>query len=156
MPSLIERRPTIKVREIFYRGGIAIFPLPDNWIEEYEPSGGGTFYEDAAHGGTLRLNVLGFDFNTNSATRFGEYQPFRDGLHIKTTKEQFVEDDDECILLSWQIGYDVGDNHFRIANFTYTIEAMAFRGEQAQYELSVIEMILKMAEFGRELGEAGV
>ena len=42
-----------------------------------------------------------------------------------------------------------------IANFSYTIEADRFRGEQAQYEIGVVKMILKMAEFGRELGEAG-
>lgn len=155
-PRLAERDATINAKEICYRGGIVIFPLPENWIEEYEPSGGGTFFEDAPQSGTLRLNVLDFDFDANSETRFDSYQPFRDGLHIKTAKEQFVEDDDECILLSWQIGYDVGGNRFRIANFTYTIEAAKFRGEQALYELSVIKMILKMAEFGRELGETGV
>ena len=67
----------------------------------------------------------------------------------------FVEDGDDCILLSWQIRYAVGDAYYRIANFTYTVEAADFRGEQAQYEISVIKMILKMAEFGRELGETG-
>ena len=58
-------------------------------------------------------------------------------------------------MLSWQIGFPVGDSNFRIANFTYTVEANQFRSEQAQYDISVVKMILKMAKFGRELGVTG-
>ena len=84
-----------------------------------------------------------------------DFEPFRDGLHLRTSKERFVEDGDECILLSWQIGIPVGEFYFRIANFTYTIEADRFRGKQAQYEIGIVKMVLKTAEFGRELGETG-
>ena len=145
---------TIKAKEINYRGGIAIFPLPEDWFEEYESSGGGTFYDTVPNSGTLRLNVLDFD-HPNGVTIPPDFEPFRDGLHIRTAKEQFTEDGISCILLSWQIGYPVGGFHFRIANFTYSIEADQFRGDQAQYEISVVKMILKMAEFGRELGVSG-
>ena len=120
----------------------------------YELSGGGTFYDDVPNSGTLRLNVLGFEY-LDGVTIPPDFEPFRDGLHLRTSKERFVEDGDECILLSWQIGFPVGEFNFRIANFTYTIEADRFRGTQAQYEIGVVKMILKMAEFGRELGETG-
>ena len=102
----------------------------------------------------MRLNVLGFEY-PDGVTVPSDFEPFRDGLHLRTSKKRFVEDGDECILLSWQIGFPVGEFSFRIANFSYTIEADRFRGEQAQYEIGVVKMILKMAEFGRELGEAG-
>ena len=153
-PSLADRGAAIKAKEIYYRGGIAIFPLPKDWIEAYEPSGGGTFYNDVPNSGTLRLNVLGFE-NPDGVTIPPNFEPFRDGLYLRTSKERFVEDGDDCILLSWQIGFPVGEFHFRIANFTYTIEAAMFRGEQAQYEISVVKTVLKMAEFGRELGLSG-
>ena len=98
--------------------------------------------------------MLGFTY-PNGVTIPTDFEPFRDGLYLRTAKERFVEDDDDFILLSWQIGYPVGGSHLRIANFTYTVEANQFRGEQAQYEISVVKMILKMAEFGREVGETG-
>ena len=152
--SLAERDVAIKAKEICYRGGIAIFPLPENWVEEYDPSGGGSFYDDAPNSGTLRLNILDFE-HPDGVTIPSDFEPFRDGLHLRTSKEQFTEDGDDCILLSWQIGFPVGDSNFRIANFTYTVEANQFRSEQAQYDISVVKMILKMAKFGRELGVTG-
>lgn len=144
----------MKAKEICYRGGIAIFPLPEDWVEEYEPSGGATFYDDVPNSGTLRLNILEFE-HSDGASPFPDFEPFRDGLQLRTSKEQFVEDGHHCILLSWQIGFVVGESHFRIANFTYTIEADQFRGKQAQYEIGVVKTVLRMAEFGRELGIIG-
>ena len=100
------------------------------------------------------MNVLGFE-HPDGVTIPPDFELFRDGLHLRTSKERFVEDGDDCILLSWQIGFPVGESYFRIANFTYTIEADQFRSEQAQYEISVVKTILKMAKFGRERGLSG-
>ena len=52
-----------KRKTISYRGGIARFNIPASWTEEYEPTGGATFYEDEPDSGTLRLNVLNFSSN---------------------------------------------------------------------------------------------
>ncbi|MBL8085918.1 MAG: hypothetical protein JNN26_25045, partial [Candidatus Obscuribacter sp.] len=49
------------MKTIVYRGGIVKFQIPSHWKEEYEEEGGGTFYEDSADSGTLRLNVLTFE-----------------------------------------------------------------------------------------------
>ncbi|HSI65722.1 MAG TPA: hypothetical protein VLE43_21530, partial [Candidatus Saccharimonadia bacterium] len=49
-----------ETKTVTYRGGVVVFDLPARWVEEYEPSGGGTFYEDTPQSGTLRLSVLGF------------------------------------------------------------------------------------------------
>jgi hypothetical protein len=48
------------LKPITYRGGIVRFEIPSDWIEEFETSGGGTFYENRPDSGTLRLNVLSF------------------------------------------------------------------------------------------------
>lgn len=48
-------------KTINYRGGVVTMEIPAHWKEEYEPKGGGTFYEDRADSGTLRLNVLTFE-----------------------------------------------------------------------------------------------
>src|SRR5438552_168389 len=45
-------------KTISYRGGIVTFRIPSHWREEYEPNGGGTFYDDNPDSATLRLNVI--------------------------------------------------------------------------------------------------
>ena len=65
----------VPLKTIEYRGGIARFQIPESWVEEYEPRGGGTFYEPGDDTGTLRINVLDFerkakDANSNP-TAFG-------------------------------------------------------------------------------------
>ena len=52
-----------RLKNICYRGGIACFEIPASWKEEYEPSGGATFYEDLPDSGTLRLNALSVSSN---------------------------------------------------------------------------------------------
>jgi hypothetical protein len=49
------------LKTVEYRGGVISFRIPNNWIEEYETDGGGTFYEDVEDSGTLRLNILTFE-----------------------------------------------------------------------------------------------
>jgi hypothetical protein len=48
------------MKHVEYRGGLVRFELPRHWVEEYEPNGGGTFYDEAVDAVTLRLNVLSF------------------------------------------------------------------------------------------------
>lgn len=146
------------MKEINYRGGIARFNIPVDWKEEYEPSGGGTFYKDGADTGTLRLNVLDFAKTDNTQhTPFESmgFEPFRDGLYIKTDKKRFTEDGVNCILLNWQVAYEVENDHYRIASFNHTIVENQFPSEQTKEELNIIGSILRDAEFGRRLGIAG-
>ena len=145
---------SIKAKEISYRGGVVVFPLPEDWKEEYEPSGGGTFYEDVPKSGTLHLNVLGFKTPSDAEIPKG-FKAFRDGLLLRIEKQIFEEDGEEWVLLSWQVGYKIDPHNFRIANFTYTIETALLETDQSRYEQSVVQTILELAEFGRELGETG-
>jgi hypothetical protein len=49
-----------RMKRLEYRGGLVRFELPSHWVEEYEPEGGGTFYDNTIEAVTLRLNVLSF------------------------------------------------------------------------------------------------
>lgn len=136
--------------------GIARFSIPVDWKEEYESSGGATFYEDVPNSGTLRLNVLGFRRNSDvgSFESLG-FKPFRDELYLKSESKNFTEEGVDCVLLNWSVGYDTEGDTYRIASFNHTIEAVHFRSEQTKREIKLIKWILKTAEFGRALGEAG-
>ena len=46
------------LKTINYRGGIITFQIPNDWVEEYEDVGGGTFYKPGDETGTLRVNVM--------------------------------------------------------------------------------------------------
>jgi hypothetical protein len=49
-----------RMKRLEYRGGLVRFELPSHWVEEYEPEGGGTFYDNTIEAVMLRLNVLSF------------------------------------------------------------------------------------------------
>lgn len=72
------------LKTIQYRGRVAEFVIPAHWHAEYEPTGGGTFYEDASESGTLRLNVLGFESTDTPAEQMAE-RAFRDGVIERTS-----------------------------------------------------------------------
>jgi len=46
------------MKTVHYRGVLVVFQLPEHWVEEYEPEGGGTFYDPDDASVTLRLNVI--------------------------------------------------------------------------------------------------
>ena len=46
------------MKEVRYRGGLITFSIPDHWQEQYEPDGGGTFFDAASESITLRVNVV--------------------------------------------------------------------------------------------------
>jgi hypothetical protein len=50
--------PDVKI--IDYRGGVIRFPVPRDWVEEYEPDGGGAFHAGRPDSPTLFVNLLTF------------------------------------------------------------------------------------------------
>lgn len=45
------------MKTVNYRGMLVVFQIPDHWVEEHDPNGGGTFYDPHDESVTLRLNV---------------------------------------------------------------------------------------------------
>jgi hypothetical protein len=91
---------------ITYRGGIAIFEVPNSWVEEYESKGGGTFYEPRDDSGTLRLNVLGFESENEPAPQMA-LSALRDAngrsaegfpLHYETREPKKMGNDSRFIV----------------------------------------------------------
>src|SRR5262245_36734912 len=117
-----------KLKMIKYRGGIAEFAIPSHWHEEYEPEGGGTFYDDSPDSGTLRLNVLTCESKDTPEEQMAA-TAFRDGTITTTTggfplrrKEKVVEEDSESLhVVSWEVAIPVPPKSLRLALFSYTI-----------------------------------
>jgi hypothetical protein len=156
------------LKTIQYRGGLARFQVPATWIEEYEPRGGGTFYEPGDDTGTLRINLL--DFKTQSNVSLSPPNAFElltrtrpasetEQLPNGTAISRYVAEADEAgehlLLYRWQIGICVSATHFRIVVFTYTIVAGQERSPQMQDELKLLNKLIISGEYPPLEGIAG-
>ena len=153
----------VPVKRICYRGGIARFDIPDSWEEDYEPSGGATFYEDEPDSGTLRLNVLTFSSNgTETGAEMvsgliakNGYRPLRDGLAF-TRETKLTEENGEQLQINyWRVAVPVEPDSVRIAVFSFTILAEQATEPSIRREIDLLESSIRAAEFSREQGVSG-
>jgi hypothetical protein len=152
-----------RLKNISYRGGIACFDIPASWKEEYEPSGGATFYEDRPDSGTLRLNVLSFSSNGKetgdqmvaSLIAKSGYKMLRDGLAIKQYVKSADEDGEALHIHHWEVAVPVDGCNARLAIFSYTILASQAKDKQIRQEVELLERCIHDGEFSREQGVSG-
>jgi hypothetical protein len=146
---------------ITYRGGIAIFEVPNSWVEEYESKGGGTFYEPRDDSGTLRLNVLGFESENEPAPQMA-LSALRDAngrsaegfpLHYETREAQ--ENGERLEIHRWQVAIPVLPHSLRVAIFSYTILSGQLGEPRIAEELGTIDASIRRATFSVEPGAAG-
>lgn len=151
------------LKTIRYRGGIANFEIPASWLEEFEPSGGGTFYEDRTDSGTLRLNVLSFTSNGKESgeemvagmiSRSG-YAEMHDGLAIMQEVESTDYDGEALCIHYWRIAIPVEDCSARLAIFSYTILASQADDLAMQQEIELLDRCIRHATFSRVAGVSG-
>jgi hypothetical protein len=121
-------------KTVQYRGALVQFELPDDWTEEYEPDGGGTFYPPNDESVTLRLNVLtleapaGLDqAGPEHVLGTGEFS----GLPVERLANSHVmcigpvnkteERGQPLDLHRWAVARSVPPDNVRLALFTTTI-----------------------------------
>jgi len=153
---------------ITYRGGIAKFRIPSSWVEEYEPSGGGTFYENGPDTGTLRINVLSFekaagDSHTRTSARdmlagsndASEVRQLPDGNALARSRRTTTEDGEDLLIYTWRIGVMVSPTHFRLVVFSYTILANQDQQPAMQQEIELLDRLIAEGEYPAVRGESG-
>jgi hypothetical protein len=153
----------VPLKTICYRGGIARFDIPDSWEEEYEPSGGATFYEDEPDSGTLRLNVLTFSSNgteicAEMVSRLiakNGYRPLRDGLAISQEVKSAEEGREQLQIHYWNVAVPVEPDSVRIAVFSFTILAEQATDPNIRGEIELLAKSIRAAEFSRDEGVSG-
>ena len=151
----------MKLKTVSYRGGIAQFSIPDSWIEEYEPTGGATFYEDSKDSGTLRLDVLEFKSDGSSETMIQDlinnqhYKPIQDSLAILRETKSTVEDGETLDIYSWNVAVPVPPNSIRLAVFSYTILQSQSSEPSFQREIELLGHSFRDAEYSKDAGISG-
>lgn len=126
--------PAHALKMVSYRGGLVYFALPAAWREEYQPDGGGTFYDERPGSGTLRLNVLSFSSKDVPARQMaanafpkGSFELLQDGFSLRKTVVSSEEKGRQLRLHSWEIAVPVAPNSLRIVVFRHTVLAEQHR-----------------------------
>ena len=112
------------------------FRIPAHWKEEYEPEGGGTFYEDTGDSATFRLQTMTFkapspltaEFATNVLLSLREaattpIERLPNGCALIRYAQSGEDRGHRLLITYWSVAQIVPPNHARIANFSYTIHS---------------------------------
>ena len=154
------------MKEIAYRGGVVKFFIPKNWIEKYEPDGGGMFYEDAPNTGTLRLNVI----TAKSPTSLGSDAAYENAAKAKNVKPSDVErlsngnamarwvqrsseQGQPITLYWWHVTNAVPPEHLRIANLSYTVLTSEENSPATKKDVEFLTESIRNAKFHASLGK---
>ena len=156
----------IQTKEVVYRGGLIKFSLPKDWIEKYEPDGGGMFYEDKPDSGTLRLSVITTKAPKNIDSKsarsaletFPDIKPsdikeLRSGNAVATMVERRTEDRTPVTMYWWYVANAVPPQHIRIAAFSYTVVTAKEQSQQTRAELRFLNETIQAVRFHPKLGE---
>jgi hypothetical protein len=150
-------------KQINYRGRLVEFSIPAAWVEEYEPEGGGTFYEPGDGTGTLRLNVISARPPTSDTKLTSDRvlaqighpasEILPNGNAISTRVSRETEQGTPLITYWWYVANVVSPTHVRIANFSYTILSSNEGSALTKAELSFLEKSIRNASFSAEAGK---
>jgi hypothetical protein len=154
------------MKTISYRGGIITFQIPDHWKEEYQPEGGGMFYDDRPGSGTLRLNVLTAKapegkLPTNGYSYFAAI-PLGDGERLiktshddglKISNKSAVEKGEKIEMYSWQVAHCAPPSKLYIASFTWTILQSQSSDPKFQREVEFLTDLISKTVFHPDLGK---
>lgn len=150
------------LKPIAYRGGIVRFEIPSDWIEEYEPSGGGTFYENRPDSGTLRLNVLSFSSKDTPAEEMAR-SVFKDkttdvlpsGFLMRHYIKAAEEKGEGLEIYRWEVAVPIEPFSLRLVMFAHTIVEGQQSDPRIAAELKMIAHSVLKAEFSQEEGVGG-
>jgi hypothetical protein len=148
------------MKTIKYRGELITFKIPENWLEEYEETGGGTFYEDIPSSGTLRVNVMtienkaengnpSFIFKNKSETHDLKAYLTQNGDEIFEYLDRSQENNLPISMYTFACIHKTKQIDFLIAVFTWTIETKFEKSQSYIQELDLIRESIKNIEFGR-------
>ena len=159
---------TIALKTIHYRGGIARFRIPANWVEEYEEAGGGVFYAPGDKTGTLRLNILrmsppaGQIVDSRTASQVLEIESKKYNVPIVVLSEYVAmvrydlpgRDRGHSLKIRyWRLAQSLPPHHVRLPLFSYTLFAEQFDDAAYASELELLDREIAAVELVPVLGQ---
>jgi len=147
------------LKTINYRGGLISFEIPKHWVEEFEESGGGTFFEDTPNSGTLRVNVLTIKAkedkenplktlkNGNEKIDQKEYTT-AGGNDILEYLIRTKEKETPITVFTLLCAHKTNNQEYLVAVFTWTIETKFETQEKYIQEWNSIRTQIQNVKFG--------
>lgn len=146
---------------ISYRGGIVTFRIPQDWIEEYDRDGGGTFYRDHPDSSTLRLSTMTMEgkqlADEDDLLAALSHKPSAPELlesgHALVTYEQRTEERGETLRMKyWLVAQAVEPRHVRIAIFSHAVLAKDANSPAMIDEVEMLDSEIRNASYSPRLG----
>jgi hypothetical protein len=154
-----------KLKTISYRGGIVTFRIPAHWTEEYEPEGGGTFYDDAPDSGTFRLQIIALEspsvltaesapdvLSTLQQATTTPVERLPNNCALIRYSQSSVDQGHRLLIIYWSVAHVLPPRHARIANFSYTLLERQRDNARFQQELELLDREVRASVFSPELG----
>ena len=149
-------------KQVVYRGGLIVFSIPRDWIEQYEPEGGGMFFKEGDTTGTLWLEVMTLGspaaITADSArlalsTVLGlPAETLENGNALAKRVTQTTDRGQKITMHSWHLSASLPPETIRLANFTYTVLASQAQSPTTLDDLSFLEGSIRQATFSKEHG----
>lgn len=143
------------MKMINYRG-LVRFRIPEDWVEEYEDVGGGTFYLDEDDTPTLRLNVLTFEspkpFDTDQAPQFLQaaakerslsIDELASGCSMIAYQEERIDQGEPIFMNYWQLCRVVPPRFGRMAVFSLTTLASQMTKQAVKDTLAILDLEIR-------------
>jgi hypothetical protein len=150
---------TLALKSIEYRGGVVKFRIPADWVENYEPEGGGEFFEDGHDTPTLRLNVLTMqgpaatsETAADALKKYGPVERRNDGTALVRYSKQVDEEGTPIRIRYWQIAQPLPPRHLRILVFSLTSLESEEDAPALKATLALLESEIAAAELAPILG----
>ena len=161
VPTLAGALEPSKMKTISYRGGVITFRIPAAWKEEYQPEGGGAFYDNnRAESGTLRLNVITFRAPAGKLPPDGlayftgepkaKEARLSKTLHsdgLKFYRRDAEEAGEKLHVYTWQIAHCTPPDTLRVAIFTWTLLAAQSGDAEFKKEVEILDGEIAKAQF---------
>ena len=162
-PALSDNLP---LKTISYRGGVVTFGIPAHWVEEYEPGGGGTFYDNAPDSGTFRLNIITAKspepvtvesapevLSSLGGAAHGNVERLPDGRALVRYTERPTENGQRLFITFWSVAHVIPPRHARVATFSFTLLDRQRNDAGFQQQVELLDREIRACIFSRELGE---
>jgi hypothetical protein len=153
------------MKPINYRDGLLQFNLPDEWMEDYDESGVGYFYEDRDGSGTVSLNLITFEtekeMNPDAAVEalknkagiedHPDPETLPNGNALLRYEKTIQEDEDEYYEVYWEIANPVAPHHLRLAIFVFTVLEEQKNDDDVKLTIEMLNHEIPAAVFAKDL-----
>jgi hypothetical protein len=151
----------VPLKSINYRG-VLRFSIPGSWKEEYSETGGGTFFEDRADSGRLRLTILTLQAAANpsggSSTEIleklerarGRIETLPNGNALACYDKSASDGGQPYTIFYWLLANAASPKRACIATFSYSVLEGREHDPRVVQDVQLLGQQVRNAEFSAE------